>query len=419
MKQEILDKLAVTKLASKHYAITNIELRNYLIKQIWEQVLLRKDEIIAANLLDLQSVEKDSAVYDRLLLTENRILWMAQACEELTQIGDPLRVYDDVSWSTNDWLLIRKQWVALWVVACIYEARPNVTIEIAIMALKSGNWVVLRWSKTAYHSNEVLINIMKQVLKNNWIDENLIMNYPTQREYVDYLCKWVGLIDVIIPRGWKELITFVQQNSMVPVIETWAWVVHIYLTKDVEEQYFSKAIDIIVNAKTSRPSVCNALDSLLIDRDINEQLLKKLFETLIQQWVKFGVENIETFNKFIDDKFLFEISSQDYYTEYLSLNMNVKFVDTIEQAVEHIWKYSSAHSEAIITQNISKAELFKSMVDSSVVYVNTSTRFSDWWCFGFGWEVGISTNRLHARWPMWADALITYKYVVESDWKCR
>lgn len=401
--ENIIENLQKIKQASKYISNLSIENRNKIIYDIWKAIIKNKDIIKEENLKDLIKLDKENPMYDRLLLTDTRIESMSKWCYELIDITDPLDKFkSEEHIVTKDSITIKKVWVPLWVVACIYESRPNVTIDLIIMCIKSWNAVILRWWKEALNSNKILIQIVKYVLKQNQIDENIIYNYPISREELNIMFEATDYIDVIIPRWWKSLIDSVRKNSIVPVIETWAWVVHIYLDNEIENNT-EKAIDLIINAKVSRPSVCNALDTLIINKHVSKEIINKLFSKLEKYWVKI----------------LNSLNNNDYHIEQLSLNLNIKYVNNLDEAIKHIDTYSSKHSDWIITENKDKIKEFYSRVDSAVVYTNTSTRFSDWSCFWLGWEIWISTQKLHSRWPMWAESLVTYKYIIDSDFKIR
>ena len=398
----ILEQLQKTKIISNDFNNISHKKRNKVIKEIWDSIIKNINIIKYENKKDLEKMDINDFMYDRLLLTEQRIKAMSNSCYELIKILDPLSKFDnEKSLITGDWLTIKKVWVALWVVACIYEARPNVTIDVAIMCIKSWNWIILRWWTAAKYSNNILVKLIKEVLKNNEINSDLIYNYPLDRKDLNILYNAVWLIDVIIPRGWKWLIESVRNNSKIAVIETWAWVVHLYLDEKIKEENFSKAINVIINAKTNRVSVCNALDTLIVNKNINKKLLDKLFNNLKNNWVNLIEKNV------------------DYNKEQLSLDLNIKYVNNLDEAINHIQKYSSKHSDWILSDDVENIQKFNREIDSSVVYANTSTRFSDWSCFWYTWEIWISTQKLHARWPMWADSLVIYKYVIDSDWKIR
>ena len=239
------------------------------------------------------------------------------------------------------------------------------------------------------------------MLRINNLSDKLIYGFPLERYKLDILYKAVWLVDVIIPRWWSWLIQSVREKSIVPVIETWAWVVHLYLDNKIKAQNYNKVLDIIINSKVSRPSVCNALDTLVINENTTSVFIEKVIYTLDELWV-----NIL-------------IWAADYDKEQLGLSLNIKYVDSISEGIKHIQKYSSRHSDWIISDDKNNISLYNSVVDSSVVYTNTSTRFSDWSCFWLAWEIWISTQKLHARWPMWAESLVTYKYKIVSEYKSR
>lgn len=399
--ENILNNLQIVKTASKSISNLSHLKRNKIICDIWKALINNKNRIKNENKKDLEKLEKTNTMYDRLLLTDDRIESMSNWCYKLITIKDPLKKYNkEKAKKTGDWLIIKKVWVPLWVVACIYESRPNVTIDLIIMCIKSWNAIILKWWKEAINSNKIFIKIVKEVLGKNWIDKNIIYNYPINRENLYILYNAVEYVDVIIPRWWKSLIENVRKNSLVPVIETWAWVVHLYLDNEINNNV-EKAIKIIINAKVSRPSVCNALDTLIINKNVDIKIVDRLYKQLKDLWV----------NIIEDDN--------NYYIEQLSLNLNIKYVDTLDEAISHINKYSSKHSDWILSENRKKIKEFYNRIDSWVVYANTSTRFSDWSCFWLGWEIWISTQKTHARWPMWADVLVTYKYIVESNFDIR
>ena len=295
--QTILENLQNVKIASSSLSSLEIDIRNNIISDIWDEIIKNTELIKLENQRDLKNMDKSDPMYDRLLLTDTRINAMWQWCYNLVNIEDPLKKYDVEKWIfTNDGLEIKKQAIPLWVVACIYEARPNVTIDIAIMAIKSSNWVVLRWWTFAKYSNIFLVKLIKSVLESHNINTDLIYNYPIEREKLDILYNAIWLVDVIIPRWWRKLIDNVRKKSLIPVIETWAWVVHLYLDDKIKEENFIKAIDIIINAKASRPSVCNALDTLIINSNCSKDLLNSLFSELEKKGIKIINENID-YNK--------------------------------------------------------------------------------------------------------------------------
>lgn len=416
----ILEKLQKTKLIAEWFKNISIEKRNKIIKEIWDSILKNKNIIQIENKKDLENLSQNDPMYDRLLLNDSWIISMSKSCYDLVKIDDPLLKYsNDKALKTNESITIKKVGIPIWVVACIYESRPNVTVDIAIMCIKSSNWVILKWWKIAKNSNLILIKIIEDVLINNDINLDLIYNFPLDRKYLDVLYNAIWLVDVIIPRGWKKLIESVRCNSKVPIIETWAGVVHLYLDNEINSLNREKAIDVIVNAKTNRVSVCNSLDTLIINKNTNKDLIKMLFKKLINKWVTFWIINSQKkyIENYVDNYSI--INNNSFYDEQLSINLNIIYVDSINEAMDHISTYSSNHSDWILSDNQNKINQFIKNIDSSVLYTNTSTRFSDWSCFWFAWEIWISTQKLHARWPMWADSLISYKYLISSDWEIR
>jgi len=418
MKEVINKQLQLSKQSTFQLRNLSFYLRNKLINKIAETIDRNRKIILEENQKDLKLMDKENPLYDRLLLDNDRIDGIVQACNELIEIWDPLEKHAiEKNILTKEGLNIRKIWVPLWIVACIYKARPNVTVDMTIMAIKSANAIVLKWWSAAKNSNHILIKLMKEILVENEISPDTIYEFPYDRKYTQYMFQATNTIDVIIPRWSKNLIQTTRENSLVPVIETGAGVVHLYLDKDINKNHIDKAIDIIVNAKISRPSVCNALDTLLVHKWVKKELHEKLAIKLQKYDVKIWIENNELLEKIYSHTY--SITDKDYHTEQLALSINIKLVDNLDDAISHITKYSSQHSDGILSDNQENVEQFIKSIDSGVVYSNTSTRFSDGWCFGFGWEIGISTQKLHARWPMGADSLVTYKYIIDSDWKSR
>ncbi|MEF2175726.1 MAG: glutamate-5-semialdehyde dehydrogenase [Candidatus Absconditabacteria bacterium] len=417
MKNIIENNLKLVKTASINFKSKDINEKNNIIKELGQILLLNIDNIITENKKDLEILGVHNPLYDRLLLDAKRIESMANSCFELIEIGDPLSKFDNEELIANpSGINIRKVGVPLGVVACIYEARPNVTIDLTIMALKSGNAIVLKGSSSARFTNDYLINLIKKVLMDNSVDTNLVYQYPYEREYLQYLYNAQGLVDVIIPRGGKQLIQSVKKDSMIPIIETGAGVVHLYVD-DIGSENLQKAISVIENAKISRPSVCNALDTLLIKKGQSLDFYIHLSETLKGVKINCLEKDYLFLSKYFEQ--LNIIQENNFHDEMLSLKLQIKLVDDIQQGIDHILQYSSLHSDGILSDNEINIFRFIQSVDSSVVYINSSTRFSDGGCFGLGGEIGISTQKLHARGPMGAEALVTYKYIVDSDWKCR
>lgn len=400
------------KRASAQLSLLSSQEKNQLLESLAVSLIDNTDKIISANQLDIQlSSDKPAHFIDRLRLSPQRILAMAQGLRELQVLEDPIG--EVMAESTNHCgLKICKVRVPLGVVGIIYEARPNVTADAAGLCLKSGNAVILRGSKDAINSNICIVDCLKQALKSQGANENIIsIVKDTGREGARLMMKASGLIDVLIPRGGAGLIKSVVENSSVPVIETGCGNCHIYIDSSAD---YEMAESIAINAKTSRPSVCNAAETLLIDAKNAKKFINILASLRREKVIIRGCD--KTAELFDVDAIATE---EDYFTEYNDYIIAVKIVDGIEQAIEHIAKYSTHHSDAIITGNPISAEKFLNAVDSAAVYVNASTRFTDGFEFGFGAEMGISTQKLHARGPMGLKELTSYKYTVVGSGQIR
>ena len=399
--------------AAKELAAFSAEQKNLLLKNLADALVSGKDEIIKANIADIDSAEgKPAHFIDRLRLTPERITQMAEGLLKLCELCDP--VGEVLEEHTNHCgLRISKVRVPLGVVGIIYEARPNVTADAAGLCLKSGNAVLLRGSKDAINSNKCIVEIFKNALELSGVNSACIqLVEDTGREGAQLMMKAGGFIDVLIPRGGAGLIKSVVENSIVPVIETGCGNCHIYIEESAD---YNMAESILINAKVSRPSVCNAAETLLIDQNIAKKYLPKLLSALRQQNVIiYGCE--KTAEYFDIDR---AATEEDYYTEYNDYIIAVKVVQNTAEAAQHIEKYSTHHSDAIVTSNAEKAEYFLNAVDSAAVYVNASTRFTDGFEFGFGAEMGISTQKLHARGPMGLKELTSYKYRVVGNGQVR
>ena len=402
------------KVAQVTLADASTALKNKALTAISEALLVNKDDIIKANSLDLDNGKANGmseSLLDRLALTEARIKDIANSVLEIVALPDPVGVVKSGSTRPNG-LNIEKVAVPMGTIAVIYEARPNVTIDAAALCLKSGNAVILRGGKEAINSNIATANIMRQAIESVGLDKNCIqLVEDTSRETANALMKLNGYIDVLIPRGGAGLINSVVQNATVPVIETGVGNCHIYVDKTAD---INMAVDIIYNAKTSRPSVCNAAESLVIHKDIAAQALPAIKSKLDEK-------NVEL----CGDEYAGNIISiapateEDWGKEYLDYKMSIKTVDNVEEAIAHINTYSTGHSEAIITNDYNSAQKFTKLVNSSAVYVNASTRFTDGGQFGFGAEIGISTQKLHARGPIGLPELTTTKFVIRGNGQIR
>jgi glutamate-5-semialdehyde dehydrogenase len=371
-------------------------------------------EIIQENKKDLQQAKElnlSKALIDRLLLNKDRIVAMAKAIEEIALLKDPVgRVLS--GWKLDNGLKIEKVAVPIGVIAVIYESRPNVTSDVAALCFKSSNVVILKGGKEAKNSNAIIANLLQKSLEEFNIPKEAISLLPDiSREGVAKLLKMEKYVDLIIPRGGEKLIRFVTKNSSIPVVKHDKGLCHTYIDKDAD---ISAALKIAVNAKVQRPGVCNAMETLLVDEAVKEKILPLLEKEFKKHSTL--LKGCKKTREVIDIQ---EADEEDFHTEYLDNILSIKVVNGVEEAIEHIRKFGSNHSEAIITQNYKTAEKFLNETDAACVYLNASTRFTDGGIFGFGAEVGISTNKLHARGPMGIDDLTTYKYIIYGNGQIR
>ena len=369
--------------------------------------------ILTANQKDLaNATDMPCKFTDRLKLTSQRIADMAEGLRQVAGLADPIGDIDK-GWENDAGLNIEKKRVPLGVIAMIFEARPNVTVDASALTFKSGNAVILRGGKEAINTNLALAEVLRQVLSDNQLDENAIqILHDTSHDTANDLMHLNQYVDVLIPRGGAGLINAVVKNSTVPVIETGAGNCHVYVDKDAELQM---AIDIVVNAKVQRPSVCNAAEKLLIHRDVAESMLPAIAQALEDHGVE--LRGDEASRQIVSS--ITPATQEDWSTEYNDLIMAVKVVDDEQAAIEHINQYSTGHSEVIISDNYQSGQEFLNKIDSACVYVNASTRFTDGFEFGFGAEIGISTQKLHARGPMGLNELTTTKYVIRGNGQVR
>ncbi|MBQ3658153.1 MAG: glutamate-5-semialdehyde dehydrogenase [Bacteroidales bacterium] len=411
IKQQFED----VKQASRFLGALTDEKSKEILCKIAEELEKNIDTIIAANKKDLEKMETSNPMYDRLLLTKERIFGIASDTRHVATLEVPYSKILEEKTLENG-LNLKKISVPLGVVGVIYEARPNVTIDVAALCLRSANAVVLKGGTDAHESNLVLVSLMHKVLEDCGVDKNIIQLLPPGREAATALMNAVGYIDVLIPRGSKNLINAVRDNAKVPVIETGAGVVHTYFDKDGD---LEKAKKIIFNAKTRRVSVCNALDCLIIHSSRLKDL-PEICEKLSEKNV--GIYADDEAFKVLENNYkagLFKAAPSDFGREFQSYNMAVKTVNSLDEALEHIYNYSSKHSEAIITENSETAQKFLTSVDAACCYHNTSTAFTDGAQFGLGAEIGISTQKLHARGPMALKELTTYKWVILGNGQVR
>ncbi len=388
--------------------------KNKILHQMAQALRANTMKIMEANALDMRDAEVSnlsSALKDRLFLDENRIEAMAVAQEEIAALKEPVgRVLD--GWVTEDGLKIEKVSIPIGVIGIIYESRPNVTSDTAALCFKSSNVCVLKGGKEAENSNIAIAEVLRSVLLANDLPTSLISLLPdASREGVAKLIKMDKYVDLIVPRGGEGLIRYVCANASVPVVKHDKGQCHTYIDKDA---IMEDAIKIAINAKVSRPGVCNAMETLLVDRAIAK-------EALVQLKVAFDAAGTSLKGCAATQEIITvaHASDADFDTEYLANILNIKVVDGVDGAIEHIVCFGSGHSEAIITQNISVAEKFLNAIDAAAVYLNASTRFTDGGAFGFGAEVGISTNKLHARGPMGIEGLTTYKYKIYGSGQIR
>jgi glutamate-5-semialdehyde dehydrogenase len=388
--------------------------KNRILKEMATALRANTGDILKANALDMADAERNnlaSSLKDRLFLDESRVDGMAVAIEEIAALKEPVgRVLD--GWVTEDGLKIEKVSVPIGVIGIIYESRPNVTSDTAALNFKSSNVCVLKGGKEAQHSNEAIAKVLQSVLASNDLPEALISLIPdASREGVAKLIKMDKYVDLIVPRGGEGLIRYVSENASVPVVKHDKGQCHTYIDEDANVE---NAIAIAINAKVQRPGVCNAMETLLVDVAIAEEVLPQLKVAFDEAHTE--LKGCARTQKSID---VSPASEADYDTEYLANILNIKVVDGVNGAIDHIVRFGSGHSEAIITENITTAEAFLNGIDAAAVYVNASTRFTDGGAFGFGAEVGISTNKLHARGPMGIEGLTTYKFKIYGSGQIR
>ena len=397
------------KKASKTLALASETKKNELLQTLAKLLCENSDAIIEANANDLASAESNGVpkvMLDRLMLNEVRIKGIADSLVSVAALDDPIGKGD--VWSRPSGISLRRIRVPLGVVGIIYEARPNVTVDSAALCLKTGNAVVLRGGKEAINTNKALVAVIKSALVECGFDAGSVeLITSTDRESANALMSMRGLVDVLIPRGGKGLINACVQNSKVPVIETGAGNCHLYIDASAD---LDKAVKIAVNAKCSRPSVCNAIETVLVHASVANEFLPMMAEAFAKYNV--DIRGCERVRAIIDAN---AATEEDFATEYDDYIVSVGVVDSLDEAIEHINNYSTGHSEAIVTENMKNADEFLSRIESVAVYVNASTRFTDGGEFGFGAEIGISTQKLHVRGPMGLMALTTEKYLIVGD----
>jgi glutamate-5-semialdehyde dehydrogenase len=412
---EIEEKAKKAYYSKFKMANLNTEVKDNALKSMADALIKNKQKILEENEKDLKRGEEkglSKSLLDRLLLNEKRIYDMAEGIKNVSSFPDPIGEIVDGTTRPNGLIILKKR-VPLGVVGMVYEARPNVTSDAIALNLKSGNSTILRGGSEAINSNIIIYKILSEEAYKNGIPEDSIqMIENTDRKEVEVMFNLVDLIDVIIPRGSKNFIDYVKRNSKVPVIETGAGVVHIYIDKEFDLEIAKR---IVVNAKVQKPSVCNAVEKLLIHKDISKENIVEILDEISKN----GVE-------IIGDEYICSIyknsklaTEEDWYTEYLDLKITVGIVNDIDHAIEHINNHSTHHSDAIISKNYENIMKFLNLVDSACVYANASTRFSDGGEFGFGAEIGISTQKLHARGPMGLKELTSTKFIIFGSGQTR
>ncbi|RUT79843.1 glutamate-5-semialdehyde dehydrogenase [Ancylomarina longa] len=416
MKKQYKDQLNKVKEAARNLSSIHQDTINNTLMALAGVVRSSSREILTANKKDLDKMSIYDPKYDRLLLSEERIEGIASDIENVVQLPSPLgKILSEKS--LDNGLGIKKLSVPLGTIGIIYEARPNVTLDVFALCFKSGNACVLKGGSDADNSNRFLVSIIQETLKQNAINPDIIQLLPAEREAATALMNAQGFVDVLIPRGSQNLIKTVRENSSIPVIETGAGIVHTYFDKYAD---LEKGKRIVYNAKTRRVSVCNALDCLIIHQDrINDlaEIVRRLQDKKVEIYA--DQPAFDAIQGKYPQPLLHRATEESYGTEFLSHKLAIKTADHFQDALNHIYQYSSKHSEAIISENKNRVNRFCTQVDAAAVYANTSTAFTDGAQFGLGAEIGISTQKLHARGPMALEALTSYKWVIRSEGKIR
>ena len=418
--EELEEKGSAAKAASRRMAYLSTNVKNKALHNISDDLLTRKDEILAANRIDYKEAEAsgmNAAMLDRLMLDSNRLESIAQDVLTVAALPDPVGEIFEMRTLPNG-LQIGKKRVPLGVIGAIYESRPNVTIDISVLCLKSGKAIILRGGKETIHSNSALVKVVKEAATRAGMPGGAVQFIEnTDRTLINHLLKMNGNVDLIIPRGGANLIRFVKEKATVPVVAGGIGVCHTYVDRSAD---IDKAVAIAFNAKVQRPSVCNALDTLLVHADIAQSYLP----LVAAEWASAGVEMhcderaLSTLKADSSLK-LIPATDEDWGKEFLSLVAAIKVVDSLDEALEHIEHYGSGHSEAIITEEYGAAMRFLNEVDAACVYANASTRFTDGAQFGLGAELGISTQKMHARGPLGLRELTSYKWLIFGSGQVR
>lgn len=413
MNQDLITIGKRAQIAANKLALMNTATKNKALLQLADDLIKNKNQIIAANQQDLAAATQMPTKFtDRLMVNSQRIADMANGLRTIADLNDPTSQIDK-GWITKDGLQILQRRVPLGVIGIIFEARPNVTVDATGLTFKSGNAVILRGGKEAIQTNTALVKILRESLQKQHLPVDAVqLITDTSHAIADEMMNLTDYIDVLIPRGGRALIQRVVTTATVPVIETGAGNCHIYIDKDAD---LTMATNITVNAKVQRPSVCNAAEKLLIHRDIAAEFLPVIAKALMEHGVQLRGDEMAC--QLVST--IRPVTEEDWDTEYNDLIMAVKIVDSLDDAISHINHYSTHHSESIITNNITRGRYFQQAINSACVYVNASTRFTDGREFGFGAEIGISTQKLHARGPMGLQQLTTIKYEITGNGQVR
>ncbi|MCX6402729.1 MAG: glutamate-5-semialdehyde dehydrogenase [Actinobacteria bacterium] len=419
LKNEVLAAATASKAASVTLRQLDREIKDKALLAISQELIKNITDIVAANKIDVDAAiakQTDPAIVDRLTLNENRITEIANAVKDVIKLDDPIGEVIR-KFTLPNGLDVQQIRVPLGVVAMIYEARPNVTVDAAVLILKTGSAALLRGSASAFNTNTVLTQIMRNAISSVGLPKDAIVLVPgTDHESVKHLMTARGLVDVIIPRGGAGLIESVVTGSTVPVIETGIGNCHLYVDEFAD---LDKALNIAINAKTQRVSVCNALETILVHKNVADAFLPKLMKSFQEKGVTVhGTSDFEKFAETCGTNFA-PVTDADWASEYYSLDIAAGVVNSFDEAIAHIQKWSTGHTESIITENQANADKFVSAIDSAAVMVNASTRFTDGGEFGFGAEIGISTQKLHARGPMGLAEITSFKYVVSGSGQIR
>lgn len=413
MNQDLITIGKRAQIAANKLALMNTATKNKALLQLADDLIKNKNQIIAANQQDLAAATQMPTKFtDRLMVNSQRIADMANGLRTIADLNDPTSQIDK-GWITKDGLQILQRRVPLGVIGIIFEARPNVTVDATGLTFKSGNAVILRGGKEAIQTNTALVKILRESLQSQHLPVDAVqLITATSHAIADEMMNLTDYIDVLIPRGGRSLIQRVVTTATVPVIETGAGNCHIYIDKDAD---LTMATNITVNAKVQRPSVCNAAEKLLIHRDIAAEFLPVIAKALMEHGVQLRGDEMAC--QLVST--IRPVTEEDWETEYNDLIMAVKIVDSLDDAINHINHHSTHHSESIITNNITRGRYFQQAINSACVYVNASTRFTDGGEFGFGAEIGISTQKLHARGPMGLQQLTTIKYEITGNGQVR